>query len=381
MMHNLWKADRFWFRVTGVNPQHMVSQAAGRGIRLAHLRREPDGFTAQAFGADRLALERLAGQGGGKFSLLRRNGPGQFLEFLVKRPGLPFGLFLFVFLLQQLSLFVWVIDFGDMTPELQSRMRTLLADCGIREGILLKDETLQTAQIAALQQSDVFGWISLNFAGGCLRLEETAAEYQRIREEAPLQPLYAREDGEILSIETQSGYTVVDVGQTVEKGALLVDVVRLDRSGREILQGASGRILARMEKDYTAFQPLESEQTILTGQRFDAQELTILGYSWKGEAILPSEGIVQTEWLPLQLGRVSLPASLCQKTVWPQAQRTVTYSRETAQDLARRNCLAQLYADFPDAAIETEQYTATHSDTAEGCTIRYRFCANIAAPA
>lgn len=381
MMHNLWKADRFWFRVTGANPQHMVSQAAVQGIRLAHLRREPDGFTAQAFGADRLALERLAGQGGWGFSLLRRNGPGKFLEFLVKRPGLPLGILLFTFLLQQLSLFVWAIDFGDMTPELQSRMRTLLADCGIREGILLKAEALQTAQSAALQQSDVFGWISLNFAGGCLRLEETAAEYQRIREEAPLQPLYAREDGEILSIETQSGYTMVDVGQMVEKGALLVDIVRLDRSGREILQGAAGRILARMEKEYTALQTLDSEQTILTGQRIESHELTILGHSWQEETAPSFEGIVQTEWFPLQLGRVSLPGSLCQKTVWQQSTTTVSYSRETAQDLARRSCLAQLYADFPDAVIETEQCTATHSDTAEGCTIRYRFCANIAAPA
>lgn len=381
MMHDLWKTDRFWFRVTGANPQHMVSQAAGRGIRLAHLHREAEGFTAQAFGADRLALERLASQGGWKFSLLRRSGPGKFLEFLFKRPGLPLGFLLFLFLLHQLSLFVWAIDFGDMTPELQSRMRTLLADCGIREGILLKDETLQTAQAAALQQSDVFGWISLNFAGGCLRLEETAVEYQAIREEAPLQPLYAREDGEILSIETQSGYTMVDVGQTVEKGALLVDIVRLDRSGREIFQGASGRILARMEKEYMASQPLESEQTILTGQHFDAQEWTVLGYSWKGEALLPSEGIVQTEWLPLQLGRVSLPGSLCRKTVWLQKTTTVSCSREVAQNLARRSCLAQLYEDFPDAVIESEQYAAMPSDTAESCTIRYRFCANIAAPA
>lgn len=380
MICNFWHADRFWFRITGTQSQRMVSLAAARGIRLAHLRREKDGFLAQAFGADREALERLAQTEGWKFSLIRRRGPGRSLGFLGKRPGLPVGVLLFGVLLHQLSLFVWTIDFGTMRPELYERMRILLADCGIHEGVRLDAGTLEQAQTAALQQSDVFGWISLNFTGGCLMLEETAAEYQTIQEAAPLRPLYAREGGEILAIETQSGYTVVEVGQTVEKGALLVDVVRLDRDGREIPQGASGKILARVEKEYTAFQPLESEQTVLTGQAKVTRQLTLFGYTRPEEALPAAQGIRQTDWIPLRLGRICLPGSICQTTLWQQEVQPLSYSRQTAQALARRNCRAQLEAEFPDAILESEQRIESHTETGESCTMVYRFRANIAAP-
>ncbi|MCO7110034.1 hypothetical protein NIA69_14060 [Gemmiger formicilis] len=44
---------------------------------------------------------------------------------------------------------------------------------------------LQTAQAQALRRSEVFGWVSLNFTGGCLAIESTPSQTQTVREPPP----------------------------------------------------------------------------------------------------------------------------------------------------------------------------------------------------
>lgn len=381
MKHSIWAADCFWFRVSGTHPQRFISAAADSGIHLAHLHYEKDAFTARAFGSDHAALQKLAQKGDWDFLVLRRKGPGRFLEFLLRRPGLPAGALLFFVLIQQLTAFVWTIDFGTLDSDAQMQMRTLLAECGVQEGTFLDANTLQKAQTAALQQSDTFGWISLNFTDGGLWIESTPTETQTIREEAPLQPLYAREDGEILAIETESGFTLVKVGDRVEKGQLLVDIARLDRDGNAVMQGASGKILARIEKSYTAIQPYAESKTVLTGQREVREQLTLVGFNFPSDPPAPpSEALLQTQWEPLRLGRLSLPGCLCEETYWQQTTQTIHYTQQQAQALARRACRAQLLAEFPDAQIESEQQRCSQQAEGESCTITYRFYANLATP-
>lgn len=381
MKHSIWAADCFWFRVSGTHPQRFISAAADSGIHLAHLHYEQDAFTARAFGSDHAALQKLAQKGDWDFLVLRRKGPGRFLEFLLRRPGLPAGALLFFVLIQQLTAFVWTIDFGTLDSDAQMQMRTLLAECGVQEGAFLDTNTLQKAQTAALQQSNTFGWISLNFTDGGLWIESTPTETQTIREEAPLQPLYAREDGEILAIETESGFTLVKVGDRVEKGQLLVDIARLDRDGNAVMQGASGKILARIEKSYTAIQPYAESKTVLTGQREVREQLTLVGFNFPSDSPAPpSEALLQTQWEPLHLGRLSLPGCLCKETYWQQTTQTIHYTQQQAQALARRACRAQLLAEFPDAQIESEQQRCSQQAEGESCTITYRFYANLATP-
>ena len=91
-------------------------------------------------------------------------------------------------------------------------------------------------------------------------------------------------------------------------------------------------------------------------------------------------GITQTDWLPVQLGRLALPASLCRVTTWEQLPDTVQYSEAAAAALALRACRAALLAEFPDAVIEAEQREISAQEGAETAAVTYIFTANIAAP-
>lgn len=381
MKPELWAGDTFRFSVTGPEPHRFLNRAAAAGVRLKHVCWQRDGYTATACGPDRVRLVQIAHDGGWAFTVLARRGPGPRAEWLLQaRPGLAAGAVLFLVLLRFLGGFVWCVDFGAMDAALQPAVRNLLADCGIHEGVYLTKPLLQSAQARALQHSESFGWISLNFTGGCLSIESTPAQTQTVRDAPPQQGLYAKTDGKILAVEIESGFAAVEIGQTVAQGQQLAAAEKLDRKGNAVPQGASGRVLARVQRQYTASQPITAEALVYTGKYSEQQTLYLPWATHTQEPETSLTGTAQTEWLPLRLGRLALPASLCRVTTWEQEPRTLHYTDTAAAALAVRQCRAALLRDFPDAVIETEQREISRKDGQMTATVTYIFTANIAAP-
>ena len=381
MKAEFWAADTFRFSVTGPGTFRFLNRAAASGVRLRRVRWQKDGYTATASGPDRRRLEEIAKSGGWAFTVTARRGPGRRTEWLLRtRPGLAAGAVLFFVLLRFLGGFVWCIDYGAMDTDLHAGVRTLLADCGIHEGVYLTKPLLQAAQAQALRRSETFGWVSLNFTGGCLAIESTPSQTQTVREPPPRQGLYASVDGEILAVEIESGFAAVTVGQTVARGQLLAAAERLDRKGNAVPQGAGGRVIARVQKHYTARQSLTAEAPVYTGRSRVQTTLYLPWRSYTDEPEDPLTGITQTDWLPVQLGRLALPASLCRVTTWEQLPDTVQYSEAAAAALALRACRAALLAEFPDAVIEAEQREISAQEGTETAAVTYIFTANIAAP-
>ena len=381
MKTTFWAADSFRFCVTGRAAHHFLNRAAANGVRLQQVRCCKEGYSATAWGTDRQKLEHLAQAGGWVFTVTARHGPGRRLERLTYvRPGLAAGAALFCVLLQFFCGFVWRVDLGAMDQSLQPAMRQLLAGCGIYEGARLTKAALQSAQAQALGQSETFGWISLNFTGGCLSVESTPTQAQTVQEAPPLKGLYAKADGEILAVEIESGFAAVSPGQLVAAGQQLAAAEKLDRKGNAVRQGARGRVVARVQRQYTAQQPQRAEQPIFTGRSAVQQTLYLPGWSKVEEPEQSLTGKQHTDWLPLCLGRLALPASICRVTTWETAVQPLTYTADTAAALALRACRAALYADFPDAVITAEQRETTIQNGIASAAVTYIFTANIAAP-
>ena len=151
MKAEFWAADTFRFSVTGPGTFRFLNRAAASGVRLRRVSWQKDGYTATASGPDRRRLEEIAKSGGWAFTVTARRGPGRRTEWLLRtRPGLAAGAVLFFVLLRFLGGFVWCIDYGAMDTDLHAGVRTLLADCGIHEGVYLTKPLLQAAQALSL---------------------------------------------------------------------------------------------------------------------------------------------------------------------------------------------------------------------------------------
>lgn len=378
---DLWRADRFTFAVAGQGAQAFFTQAAGQGIPLYRVRCACNGYTAGAHGRDHARLQALAEAGGWHFTVLARHGAGRFAAALLHRPGLPLGALLCAALLRVLSGYVWSIDFAGLDSDRQQNLRTLLDANGIREGSHLTQSDLLQAQQALTLHSEEYGWLSLNFTGGCLFVETAARERQSIQPEPVDTALYAKAGGEVLAVEVDSGFAAVQPGQYVAAGQLLVAAVRPDHSGGPVTQAAGGRVLARVELEVTAAQPLQVQAPVLTGRHTAQSTLCLLGRQLTLHAPEREYQTPQTResWLPLRLGRVCLPASVHTCTHWEQRECELIYSEQTAAALARRACRLQLAAQFPDAVVETQAARTEIRDGQAVCSVRYVFVADIAA--
>ena len=377
MKFRLWAADTFRFSVQGPEIHRFLNHAAAAGVRLRRVRWQKDGCSAAADGIDRRRLEKIAEDGGWVITVTARRGPEALLQ---TRPGLAAGMILFLVLLKFLGGFVWCVDFGAMDADLQPMMRQLLADCAIHEGTRLTKPLLQAAQAEALRRSETFGWISLNFIGGCLSIESTPAQTRTVREPPPAAGLYARADGVILAVEIESGFAAVEPGQTVTVGQPLAAAEKPDRKGNAVIQGAQGRIVARVQRQYTASRSLTVRTCAYTGRSTERTMLYLPGYTRTEETGAPLRSAeTQTEWQPLRLGRLALPGCLCRVTSRERAVQTLTYPEGTAAALALRDCRAQLLQEFPDAEIEAEQREiSAQNQTVQAC-VTYIFTADIAA--
>lgn len=99
---------------------------------------------------------------------------------------------------------------------------------------------------------------------------------------------------------------------------------------------------------------------------------------YRTEAPADYTGTTEIDYLPLHIGRVTLPGVIQRTTTWETAATPCHYSESTAQALALRACRAQLYMEFPDAIIEAERRGIDQGEDAAACTVTYIFCANIA---
>ena len=350
MKRRIQAADSIRFCVRGRGAQRLLGQAAQAGLKLERIAPQADGFTAVVSGADWAKLCQLAGAGGWQVIQMQRRGPGPLAERLLRRPGILAGIGLFFVLLHWLGGFLWCMNLELLTVPQQESIRTLLAQSGIWEGCRPSQAELAQAQ-QLLEASGDFGWVSLNFTGGCLAAEGTPLQQAQAEPPAQNTGLYARAGGEVLAVNIASGFAQVQPGQYVGNGMLLAAAEKLDRSGAPVPQPAS-------------------------------RTLTLLGRSWQlpGSGALPEDVPPRVRWLPLRLGRLALPGCVQETTCWARETQEQTFTSETAAALARRSARLQLLQDYPDAVIESERDFASTTATAAVCRAVFVFCANIAEP-
>ena len=135
-------------------------------------------------------------------------------------------------------------------------------------------ELAQAQQL--LEASSDFGWVSLNFTGGCLTAEGTPLQQAHAEPPAQNTGLYARTGGEVLAVNIASGFAQVQPGQYVGNGMLLAAAEKLDRSGAPVPQPASGTVTARVRLAYTGQQAFTQQRPVLTGACAECRTLTLL---------------------------------------------------------------------------------------------------------
>ena len=237
------------FRAQGRSPERLLNLTAQRGVLLWNVRPSPQGLEGEVAARDYRRIRPLARKAAVRTTVLKKSGFPFLAAAYRGRAGLAVGAALGAALLVFLSQFLWTIDVVGQEHVSEARLRTLLAESGVKTGALCRGVDAGQVKRDILLKVEDISWLSVNIVGCHANVE--IKEKTRKPENDGDTPcnLKAKEDGVITKITVGEGVTEVKKGSGVAKGDLLVSGVSAAREGTVRYLHAEGEIMADVISD------------------------------------------------------------------------------------------------------------------------------------
>ena len=316
-------------------------------------------------------LEELAGRAGCVVERESSRGLPDFLLRFRTRYTFLLGLLFALCAVGFLSRFVLTIRVSGNQEVPSAVILSQLRQLGVRPGVY--GPSLDCKQLAqeALSELEDLSWMALNLQG--TRLEVVVREAVKTPErvdESGYFHIVAQADGVVTHVEPEQGDAVVQEGDVVAKGDILISgTVTMeppkysDMPNRYYQTHARGRVWARTWRFLTAVIPVEAGVKDYTGAEKNVWSVNIFGrrvkifgntsISWPMYDKITS---VRQAALP---GGERLPLSLTCETFREYQLQTVEVDRGAAQALLEEQLLKRLRAAVgEDGEVESTQFTA-----------------------
>lgn len=355
------------FAASGGRSEKLITLCGYQGISLYNIRPTVDGFTARLPARRYREVSRLARHCGTRLRVRERRGVLFRLRAYRGRWGLVLAPLVFAAAVHLLGQSVWSIRYDGLDAVARSRVEQMLYSMDICEGTVLTQEKLRLAEKQLMDGDEAFGWVSLNFEKGRLVVEASPALQKPAIESNDPVDLVAAADGILLEVNAQEGFAVKSVGQTVAAGDVLVSAHKPDPYEQPVESHAKGLVVAAVKKTYQCVQPSTYEVQALTGRVASSCRLRLFGHTLELRAQLPEGGEMRTVHRPLTVLGFALPATIEERYVPQREARQFHLTPDGARQYARFACLAQLYAEFPDAEIIAE----SRQESWDGGTLTY----------
>ncbi len=326
-------------------------------------------------------LRRLAGEL--PLTTHRRRGLPQWLARHRRRLGVPLGFVIFLLLTHLSTQYVWDVTVSGNETLTDAEVQACLEELGCGVGSHIPSVDYYAICHQFLLANEKVAWISVNMVGTTARVELIEADSKSPLDDGgngtPSNLLAAR-PGVIVRTETASGMTVVEAGQTVTEGQLLVsgvvDVGRNEEEGRFRLVRSRARVFARTERRLEVVVPYETVKRTPMGRKTLKKSLKFFGKSIKLEEnssilyegcdiIKEDRRIVLFEGDTLT-GGIPLPVSIVTESYEIYAETAVRLTEEEAMRVAVIEMSDLFSQTLPDAEILTRTVTVEERETEAG---------------
>lgn len=344
--------------IKGCSGVKFLNICTHRGIRLRQTKR----IDGETFRVDIPARDykkqgrQIARKAGCRIHLVKRHGIGLTLHKYRKRRFLLFGIPVCLALMVYFNSVVWTINITGGELDDRAVSQSILMDSGVHPGSFFAGlDTKALAQTLLQAQEDRLSWVGIERVGTTLNVQlATGAFYQgeEIPQEVPCN-IIASKEGVISKIVPSSGSAMVQKGDVVEKGQLLVSgVVNVNdefvTSAPELNVHASAQIQAIVT--YTASVPIENTRVKVsqTGREKTSYILYLPGFSVKwpfwGEEGFENGSAVCTD----RFGKGPFGV----RKIFYQETRsdTVEMEYEEALSWAKERALSQINDEIPEEA-------------------------------
>ncbi len=366
-----WFSGYVVFYAQGGLCERFLKLLSENGVRLWDIVHTEDGVQATCAVRDYRRLRKAAARTGTRVRHRRQQGAYVVVRPVWRQSGLLIGAIAAIAVYMVLAARVWVIDLPTGDPSLVAQVEQCLYDANVRRGVPIRDIDVAAVRMAAVASMPELHALGLSFEGCVVHVE------WRLQEEAIPKPddtpanVVATADGVILSAQVTAGQSMIQVGEAVVEGELLVcGAVETERE--TLFRHAAAKIMARTERNVTV--TASKTETIPTdGRRIDQPTLYMLGgrlplYT----AAPPPEGYDvrwQTAWL--RFLDTPLPLGVEWTSFVERVPRAVSLSEAQVEQLAHCRAQAALAAQSPLAAVTDAVYEGSWDGDTYCLTARY----------
>ncbi len=258
-----------------------------------------------------------------------------------KRVGLLIGILMFVFLVQVSSLFIWEVSVSGNEKVTDDEIIELLNELGCGVGSYIPSINFDRVHNAFLMKSENIAWISVNLRGTVANVEVREIMFGQNsddKDSVTYSNIVASEDGQIELIDTYQGRAVVNIGDSVQKGDLLISGVLDNQTIGLRYKSADGKVFARVNKKIVVEIPKKYTQKVYTGKSKTLTSVKIFGKSINlfinsGNLSATCDKIIREEKLNF-FGTISVPVVIVSETYNEYEEKTVILDENEIVDRA-----------------------------------------------
>ncbi len=304
-------------RVTGFSPERFMNLCSNKGILLWNISREGDVYYMNINLKGFWALRPIVRKTGTRVAVLERYGLPFFLPKLLKRKVFVLGLLAAVAFWMWSSLFVWDIELSGNYRITDDVFLSFLKESRVVVGMKKDALDIEALEKEIRRRFPEITWASAKLDGTRLQIEVKENDAPILKEEQETEKgedLVSEYDGTIVSIIVRSGVPAVAPGDTVEKGAVLVEgkvaIYNEDATVRDYLYvNADADIVLEHTRSFSARLPFDHVEKEYTGREKTHYYLRVGGKELKmpqDRPFLVYDSVIR-ESRPLFFEKLSIP--------------------------------------------------------------------------
>ncbi len=199
----------------------------------------------------------LLQKSGCTISLIEKKGFPYILAPILKRKGLVFGVFVFAILLFISTFFIWDIEINGTERVEEQIVLDILAESEVGIGSLKSAINFEELQLKIALGNEDISVVGITTIGTKLviTIKESVQKPESLDDETPAN-LIASHSGTIVYLEILNGTREVAVGDSVDKGDLLVSGIYFDKGGNTTFRRAEGEVIAQTVREVETRVPL-----------------------------------------------------------------------------------------------------------------------------
>ncbi len=266
------KASYVQVKVVSDRPERFLNMCRHRQIGFWNINRTEEGFNACITRQDFLLIKDICYKTGTKVRITKKVGVPFLLFKYRKHYSFLVGILLSCAILYLCGLFVWNISFTGNSKYTNSMLLKFLRSMNVYSGMQISKIDCDNIESSIRNEYPDITWVSAEISGTRLIVhikENDVATVTGNNEDNP-RDIVAAENGIVHSIITRKGTPMVKVGDTVEKGQILVSgVVKILNDAGEhvgnIYTEADADIIVSAQYEYYDKLNMQHESKIYTG--------------------------------------------------------------------------------------------------------------------